>query len=252
SDSLPYVTYYLRGGQPVLITQARDASGTYAARPPSVARSYLNADTLIASTGRPAATNIAPLLAALRGLRETIAQPGRTVESMSNDTLVARPMAPYVVRGACPFECCAYGDWVIESGAELRATASTSAPIVGRVAPGTGVVADSGLVRVDTIGMVIVTAPLTTQDGLDFARGDTVLLLEPQGEGYSGAWIRGRSLSLAQFWDSAGTTGARLARRPGWRWWAHLVVAQERDTLRGWVDMQLDSLRVSGNDACGN
>ncbi|HEX2780962.1 MAG TPA: hypothetical protein VHM30_15790, partial [Gemmatimonadaceae bacterium] len=131
SDSLPYVTYYLRGGQPVLITQARDASGTYAARPPSAARSYLNADTLIASTGRPAATSIVPLLAGLRGLRESIAQPGRTVESMSNDTLVARPMAPYVVRGACPFECCAYGDWVIERGAELRATASTSAPIVG-------------------------------------------------------------------------------------------------------------------------
>lgn len=253
ADTLPYVTYYLRGDRPVLVTQARDARGSYAAQPVSAARSYLNADTLIASSGRPAAANVAPLLAALRGLRESIAQPGRTVDAMTTDTLTARPMAPYVVRGACPFECCTYGgDWVIESGADLRAASSASAPVIGHVTPGTGVFADSGLVRVDTIGIVAVLAPLTTDDNIDFARGDTVLLLEPQGEGYSRAWVRGHALSLSQFWDSAGLTGARLVRTPAWRWWAHLVVAQQHDTLRGWVDMQVDSLRVSGNDACGN
>jgi len=157
-----------------------------------------------------------------------------------------------VVHGACPFECCQYGRWTVVSGGVLRATQAAGAPIVGRIAPGTAVLADSGLVVVDTIGVVAVSDMMTDiEGGRTFARGDTVLLLDYQGEGARGAWLRGHLITVMEFWTATGANGAKLVHAPHTLWWAHLTVPQQGDTLRGWLNMSADSLRVDGTDMCG-
>src|SRR5947209_20579872 len=65
--------------------------------------------------------------------------------------LARRPsMAPdtgptFVVHGACPFECCQYGHWRLESKVALRAAPQRDAPSARAVAAGRDVRADRGV-----------------------------------------------------------------------------------------------------------
>lgn len=249
-DSLPYLRAYLRGGSPVLVTQSRDESTQRGAAPTSVVRTYLHGDTVIATRGAVRPSSASRLISAVEAFRKALAAPGRTLDSAATDTLAARPRAPYDIRGACPFECCRYGDWTLDGTTALRAEPRRNATVLRRVGP-VAVHADSGFVRLDTIGLVVVTGLLTDDgSGIDYVPGDSILLLDYVGEGSFNAWIRGHRLQVGIFWDSAGERGARVVREPSSEWWAHLTLVEGADTVRGWMDMS-DTVHVSGADACG-
>lgn len=180
---------------------------------------------------------------------------------------MARPEAPYVTK-ACPFECCTYGEWRFPAGAELRAAPSLAAAIVGRIPADARVRADSGHVRVDTLGVVLVRRDFRDPDvDEQYEAGDTLLVLDYLGEGFSNVWVRGerRQLTLVHVLSSYGPpVGADTAamaelRAPAATWWAHvtipLAVRKEGATdaaapRRGWVHMSPD-VDVQGADACG-
>jgi hypothetical protein len=251
SDSLPALEYYLRDGHAVVVDAAgNDGYAPHFAGAPRTTRYYFAGDSVVAVDGKGTRADARRLLSSLAALRAQLAGPGKRVDD-SGDTLTARPVAPYAIHGACPFECCHYGEWTVHNDVALRATYAPNAAIVGRVPANTVVRADSGLVLVDTIGVDAVNATVTDVDsGWDFAPGDTVLLLAYQGEGFNQAWLRGHTLSVASFWDETGKSGARLVRPSHELWWAHFTAATRGDTVRGWVHMN-DTLRVSGSDACG-
>ena len=256
ADSVGAIAFYLRAGAPVLATVARAGSATWVpgrTQPPApVARFYLRGDSVVERRGQPQPIDARRLVAALGTLRVQLAATAKGRDFAPTDTIAARPVAPYVVHGACPFECCRYGKWKVLGGAVLRAAQSSQAPVVGHVASGTEVRADSGNVVVDTIGVVAVSGAMSDiESGRTFAKGDTILLLDYQGEGYRGAWLRGHTISVSEFWSATGANGAKLVRAPHTAWWTHLSVPQQGDTLRGWVNMTTDSVRVSGSDACG-
>src|SRR5687767_8313232 len=95
---------------------------------------------------RSLAARALPLVATLLAAERATAQPARA----------PRPVAPWVVSGVCPFECCTYGRWRFVTGADVQAAPRTDAPVVVRIAPGSRVRADSGRVQVDTVGVVVV------------------------------------------------------------------------------------------------
>ena len=255
-DSLPLVSFYLREGRPVAVEMegaGGDQTDPRSWEPKRIAGRYqLDADTIVAASGTATRGALARVLGSFLALRGVVEGPGQTVDAFK-DTLTARPRAPWVAHGVCPFECCHYGDWRVESALALRDEPSRTASVAGRLAPGADVVGDSGMVRVDTVGIVVVTGRVTDDgSGLDFAPGDSLLLLDYQGEGFYRAWLRGHSFGVSQFWDSTGTSGGRLVRAPSARWWAHLTTLQGADTVHGWLDMSDDSVRVSGTDSCGD
>lgn len=254
-DSVGAVTYYLRDGGSVLATVAPDGPESWVpgrTLPPAPKeRFYMRGDSIAVRRGDTLPIDARRLAASLGTLRAQLAA-AKPDAFPPGDSIVPRPVAPYVIPGACPFECCRYGKWTVLGGVALRAAQSSDAPVVGHVASGTAVLADSGDVIVDTIGVVAMTGMTSDlESGRTFAKGDTLLLLDYQGEGYRGAWLRGHSISVADFWSETGVNGAKLVRAPHAAWWAHLSVPRAGDTLRGWVNMTADSVRVSGSDACG-
>src|SRR5437667_798785 len=171
--------------------------------------------------------------------------------------LARRPsMAPdtgptFVVHGACPFECCRYGHWRLESTVVLPAAPQRDADSAGVLAAGPGVRADSGVVVMHPVGLALVISPPTASgegDSLPFAVGNTVGTLNYEGEGYAKVRLHGRELSVnIDGWDTLGTKGVRIIRRPVQAWWVHMTDSTTKQ--RGWVLM--DGVRVEGSDACG-
>jgi hypothetical protein len=187
--------------------------------------------------------------------------------TMAQDVVRApRPAAPYVV-SACPFECCVYGRWKFLTAANVRSGAQPSAPVIGRIETGQRVRATHGHVRVDSLGLVLVRRDFRDANmGNNYRAGDTLLVLDYIGEGFSHAWVGGqrRRLDLGFVLSEHGPpvgrdTSAMLELQPPARqWWAHIelpiAVAKDRSVRpavrTGWVHMTSD-VEVRGADACG-
>jgi hypothetical protein len=161
--------------------------------------------------------------------------------SMLPDSVLARA-------NACPFECCVYGDWVAGTTIPMHAAARATGHPAFTLAAGDSMKADSGVVYVTSIALVVVDD--TVAYGPERARlmpGDTLVLLDPIGEGYWTAWRRGEILKevppFFESWSPEGPRG-RLIGTPGREWWV-------RATARGRTGWFMpDRYRVTGADAC--
>ncbi len=164
-----------------------------------------------------------------------------------------RPTAPYVVQNACPFECCAYGEWeALESfTAYERLRDTTSASLV--VDEGTRFQALTGIEFVDTLGVVVVTRRVETgyKHG-PFLPGDTVLVLNHWSEGYYDLWHRDEIIADSRFWASPseyeaaeGRYGGMLVTPSYSEWWVQI---RALDGRVWWSNMW--SVRVRGDTRC--
>jgi hypothetical protein len=153
----------------------------------------------------------------------------------------------YVAEGACPFECCHYGRWRLAEDVVLRARAAVDAESVGFVPRRATVPVDTGVVIIGTAGLVAITGSVITfgSDTLPFRLGDTLEVLDYQGEGISRVRWRDSLLLVEGFWDSTGTRGGRLLRWPDQEWWARVATGSRH----GW--MLVTATPDSGADACG-
>jgi hypothetical protein len=156
------------------------------------------------------------------------------------------------VGGACPFECCQYGAWTLRKAATIRRSPNAGAPALFTLAQESKVFADTGFVRVDTIGVVLVTQDYRDEAyDATYQKGDTILVLNYLGEGFVKGWWRGRAIETTILWDEASsgrpsTAPATMVRPARTHWWARVKDARGR---RGWMDM--NEARVGGADACG-
>jgi hypothetical protein len=153
----------------------------------------------------------------------------------------------YVVHGACPFECCQYGQWSLLSSAVLRTAAAVGSDSTGTLTPGDSVTADSGVVVFQPTGLVVMLTSVTFDDSVRFEPGDTVELLAETGEGWRNVIWRGRHVKAnVDDWESY-STSFRVLRRLHSTWWVHMT--HPRTGRRGWIDMT--RVRVGGADRCG-
>ena len=150
-------------------------------------------------------------------------------------------------RGACPFECCVYGEWRAESAIPVRTAARADAAVAYEMRAGERFTAESGYVQVTGPAIVAVMDTVRALPDVTLLPGDTVVVLDYIGEGYWNLWHRGRVLrEVAGFWGAevqhpAGAYYGDYARE----WWVHVTKPQE-----GWF-LSDSTARFSGVDACG-
>jgi hypothetical protein len=158
----------------------------------------------------------------------------------------------YAAHGACPFECCRYGEWTLRSASMPIYRWWSAADSIGVLRKGEKFRADSGIVMVEPVGIAVVTSdslrlePYPQAALIGAHRGDTLRLLNYLGEGYRNVRLRDSVFSMMEQWDSSGTHGAQLTRNPVSAWYVHVTHGAEK----GWILMKRDA-SVAGSDACG-
>ena len=192
---------------------------------PSEGREPDNADTVAAAPAEPVDTSTT----------------GRWLAQLPEGTLVRS--------GACPFECCLYGDWIAESGISLRASPEQEAATVGELEPATVFAADSGFVGVTGIALVAVSEPVSPMPDRELTPGDTLLLLDYVGEGFYNAWLDGEEVQVADFWSSAtDRPRGEVIGNHQTEWWVH---ATAPDGTSGWFRADVPGVELGNVDACG-
>jgi hypothetical protein len=174
---------------------------------------------------------------------------------------VTAPAAPdadgegmYIARGVCPFECCVYREWTLETPATAHTAPASGAAQAFTLPAGATVRADSGNVYVTRPGIVVADRPFPvaeTPGAPTVAAGDSLYLLDSMGEGFFHTRYQGRIYETSgAAWFGGGppgsTTSGRLVRGAESEWWAHVTLTDGR---AGWILM--DDIRVDGADACG-
>lgn len=163
---------------------------------------------------------------------------------------------PAKVEGACPFECCTYGTWKAEERVTVYKHERDTSDVAFVLEAGTSFKALTGHVFINRPGKVI--ALDTFSISYDTTRwtvpaGDTLYLLNYEGEGYYRGWYKGERIPevFAGLWyenkyrpDS--TRKASLINEAETEWWAKI---EDNRGRTGWISMEQAAL--SGVDACG-
>lgn len=168
--------------------------------------------------------------------------------------LATRPTAPVRVDGACPFEGCVYGTWTTSAETTVYATAGDSTSAAFTVPAGTALEASEGFVLLTRLGETVATRPtelfLAPEETVPLAEGDTLLVLDYEGEGSYRVWFDGRvGFSGAGALSGPPGEGAPLRQivAPEQQWWARVTTPDGR-TGWLWMDRTPD---VTGADALG-
>jgi hypothetical protein len=195
------------------------------------------------------------------GCGERAPEPEDEVERDSADTMVmeaggalaGRPTAPLRIDGACPFECCTYGEWTTTEETTLYEEPD-SASSRWTVPAGTPLDAGSGFVILTEIGVAVAgdSVRLYTEDGDPrlATAGDTLFLLDDVGEGFRRVWHAGSVLqtdAVSGFVPEGDAPAAEVLTEPRREWW---VRARAPDGRTGWLWMDRTA-RMEGADACG-
>ncbi|MDT7855817.1 hypothetical protein RQM47_04100 [Rubrivirga sp. S365] len=183
----------------------------------------------------------APAAAPLDAAPDTLAITTQTRE------LAERPAPPLRVDGACPFEGCTYGTWTTSAETTVYGRGGDSTSAAFMVPAGTRLDASGGFALLTRVGASVATRPtdlLVPQgEAAPLALGDTVLVLDYEGEGSFRVWHGGR----IGFSDAGGNPGAALrqATTPEQQWWARVAAPDGR---AGWLWMDRTP-GVAGADA---
>jgi hypothetical protein len=143
-----------------------------------------------------------------------------------------KPPNVYIDKGACPFECCTYREWVAHTDVTLL-DSPNGKKVVGRIKKGEKVLALTGEVH---------SAPLRVIAQHDYPdagvkTGDAIYILHYEGEGYCKVWHDGNVVDVENF-DEAGKQKIT--------WWVKL---KTRSGAIGWTVEH--GLSFGNKDACG-
>ena len=95
------------------------------------------------------------------------------------------PPTPFIDKGACPPECCKYGDWIANSDMDLSSLIN-GARIVDRIFTNEKVKALTGEVHTIPNEVEVI------KDHEKFKNGDRIYILTSQGEGLYQVWFNGK------------------------------------------------------------
>ena len=156
----------------------------------------------------------------------------------------------YVDKGACPFECCAYGHWKTGKETVLFARPDKKSKRVGKCEAGSAVIAETG--EVHTISGRF----LVKKAWKKYKPGDILWIYTYTGEGNFKVWDDGRFVEMQLgFSPYGGSSGCRceldkdcwgqLDKKLKMTWW---VKIKNTDGVIGWTD---EPDHFSGADLCG-
>ena len=169
--------------------------------------------------------------------------------SLGSAQLTSGPKLPFPDPGACPFECCHYGEWTARSVQRARVTSRAGADTAFAVRPGEKVQAVTGVVITRRAGIVIVRKQRIF-DNIVVPTGARLFVLHMQGEGYFLFWYKGATHSDALYAETVhkGTVSFPwdVLSVPQTEWW---VKVKNRHGVAGWI---LNPRDFRGMDACGD
>ena len=171
----------------------------------------------------------------------------------------ARKLPPrhYEDYGSCPFECCTYRQWTVNSDTVFYKERSTNSPAVFRARKGERVVGLTGVVITLKPGKAVVTKSMVLGGSGRQVRveaGDLLYLLHYEGEAFYKIWFRGKiyedemPFAPGMVYLSPGDERRQYVRQlsePQTIWW---VKVKNRRGQIGWSkqDDHFDDM-----DACG-
>lgn len=146
--------------------------------------------------------------------------------------------------GACPSECCSYGEWTARAPLAAQ-TGVGIPPAVFTLAPGEKLAGDAGVIVTRRAGVLKVLRPfsLDPANPVRAEPGDEIQVLHPLGRGQHLLWFKGAThadtLSADRI-ESAPRPGAlvQVIGTPEVEWW---VKIKNRQGLIGWT-METDKL----------
>jgi hypothetical protein len=142
-----------------------------------------------------------------------------------------KPPNVYIDKGACPFECCTYREWVAHTDVTLL-DRPNGKKVVGRIKKGERVLALTG--EVHSVPLRVIAKYDYPEAGVK--AGDAVYVLHYEGEGYSKVWHEGKVIDLEDPSDGA---------RQKVTWWVKL---KTRSGVIGWA---VEHNNFGNQDACG-
>ena len=158
------------------------------------------------------------------------------------------PKLPFTDPGACPFECCQYGEWTATSTARAYKSASRDSGLAFTIRPGEKVHALTGVVITRKAGMVIVRKQTNFGD-VTVPAGEKLYVLHRVGEGEALFWYKGATHSAELYADEVHKGSAQypwdVLSVPQTEWW---VKVRYQRGATGWI---LDPQEFRGMDACG-
>ena len=142
------------------------------------------------------------------------------------------PPRVYIDKGACPFECCTYREWVARTDVALL-DSPNGKRTVGTIKKGQKVLALTGEIH---------SVPLKFAAQSDYPEagvkaGDTIFLLHYVGEGFWKVWHDGKVVEI----DSI----PGEASKPKAIWWVELK------TPSGAIGWTVEHRNFDNQDACG-
>jgi|SRR6267142_807125 len=142
-----------------------------------------------------------------------------------------KPPNVYIDKGACPFECCTYREWVARTDVTLL-DSPNGKRVVGRAKKGERVLALTG--EVHSVPLRVIAQHDYPDVGVK--AGDTIYILHYEGEGYYKVWHHGNVVDVENFDEAA---------KQKITWWVKL---KTRSGSIGWT---LEHSNFGNQDACG-
>lgn len=158
-----------------------------------------------------------------------------------------KPPDNYIAKGACPFECCRYGNWTVLEDTDLVA-APGSKRVVGRAQKGSRVVGLTGEVHLKPEPVVVLMG------GGELPKDSIAFVLDYGGEGEGSVYTRGKVvhvfLGVAEYCFRVsescwGQTLAPVSERKKEVWWVKIRLP---NGVIGWTD---NADNFGDKDACG-
>lgn len=141
------------------------------------------------------------------------------------------PSSPYIDKGACPFECCTYREWVADKEITLM-DHPNGKKVVGQIHKGEKVQGVTG--EVHSVPLRAIARDDDPSTGVK--AGDVIYVLHPIGEGGWMAWHKGKLVVT----DDVPEKGL-----PRYTWWLQIK------TSSGTVGWTVSHGNFANQDACG-
>jgi hypothetical protein len=143
-----------------------------------------------------------------------------------------KPPNVYIDKGACPFECCTYREWIARTDVTLL-DSPNGKKVVGRIKKGERVLALTG--EVHSVPLRVIAQHDDSDAGVK--AGDTIYILHYEGEGYYKVWHGGKVVDVENFSDKAA--------QPKVTWWVKLKAPS------GAIGWTVEHSNFGNQDACG-